>query len=286
MIDPLAAVSTVYVLTDLQHKLANIDGVRAWHSHEKLTHCRRELVVALNRESRDLARAFYDYIVTVAAGEARHAGNKYQVYWENFPTSGDERRDAWKEAKQYTPESLLVALKDLFACKWCDSSFGGPKWGKIVEAGLMYKKTPPMLFLDRVVDLSHNGGLFLDKGVIFYPPDDQYLSFLNFKAEGLIWNRDYVWWPVGIHESSWPQAIDAMQLLGIPLSRCIQAGDPQWEDEIVEWGSMPFVPETVDRGYDWEPKSDEGESEEEEEEDDVEAETDEHEHYVEPVAVR
>lgn len=46
-----------------------------------------------------------------------------------------------------------------------DSGYGGPKWGDIAKTQLMYlkKEIDPVMFLDRVWNLQHNGGICLNK---------------------------------------------------------------------------------------------------------------------------
>jgi hypothetical protein len=73
---------------------------------------------------------------------------------------------------------------------WKDAgSFGGPKWAKIAQAGRMYfdPKVPKVVFLDHVVDLSHNGGLFLGKTTKWFESmGGYYLKLLDLKRNSSV----------------------------------------------------------------------------------------------------
>lgn len=271
MIDVYGAVSTVYVLADLQQRVATVEGLKRWHYADKLGYLHKELSAALKTESDNLARAFYDYIVLTAAGEARHARRHCCTrHWSNF-TVGADRNEAWNDAQCYSPESLLSALNTLFnKSVWVTgSSYGGKSWGRIVEAGLLYRKVPALVFLDHAVDLSHNSGLFLDKGIIFDMPNSTYKLFLDAKTAGLLWAWNVCWsGRIRIHESVCSLVVEAAKLLGLPTTKLLEEiGDPDWADERIEWGCETFLPQAVEHDENWSP-NDEDEEENYEYEDD------------------
>jgi hypothetical protein len=130
-----------------------------------------------------LAAAFFDYIVATCAGELRHAHRCANQHYDGFPTGfSHHRASASAFALQYEPRSTLKAcLKSFTDGEW-QNGYGGEAWAKIAKAGLMYKEQPDIVFIDHCVDLSHNSGTFLDKGIVFLEEDiTRYVLLLESK---------------------------------------------------------------------------------------------------------
>ncbi|MDR7528652.1 MAG: hypothetical protein QN130_12325 [Armatimonadota bacterium] len=118
-----------------------------------------------------LARRMFDYITLACAGESRFAVGL--VWWGHagHPHPPQTRHEAVGRAAMYDPGSLLRAAKRLFErpAAW-QGAFGGAPWAKIAEVGLEYLQwgqKRPYVWMDRVVDLSHHGGLMFNKGCVF-----------------------------------------------------------------------------------------------------------------------
>jgi len=136
----------------------------------------------------NLARLYFDYLFGACVGEIGHLcrQNGCSVSVGGKCRATASREDCVTLGEKYTPEKSLMVMKLFFKHKaWKDGgSYGGPKWAHIADTGLMYfdPKIPPVVFLDHVVDLSHNGGLFLGKTARWfrsYPA--YYLKLLDLK---------------------------------------------------------------------------------------------------------
>lgn len=278
MIDVMTAVRTVYVLHDLEHRAylakTSEDSPIAWHYKERLTQYHADVKAALAAEAGPLARAFRDYIVLTAAGEARHARLKADYYWEGFHTSNVYRTRVYPDVERYNPDDVLREAVALFDCEWRGGGYGGHAWKRIVEVGQRYGTIPDLMFLDVAVDLSHNSGLFLDKGVLLALADvTEYKDMLDRKTSvGLLTKR---WWEVirtlTVHETVAHLLTEGREL-GLHTCLAESAEAPDYDYDLIEWGNEPFKPELVEvygeSDCDEDDTEDEDDEEEEEQEED------------------
>lgn len=262
MVDVQSAVSTVFCLEELRYKMSSRTW---WHRADKAYALRRELEYTVKQELEPLARAFRDYITLTVAAEVRHAKYNCCQYWEDYPTSHNfNRYQVFDYVKRYEPRSLLQASVHLLSM-WDKYGYGGPPWLRIAEAGMMYYSTNPMLFLDHVVDLSHNNGLFLDKGTIFDYPESRYdyIAMLTRKTTGSLLEPGY---GISLHEPVCDVVQDSSRLLGIQIARVHvkRVATPLWDSYLVTWGGEKFEPTLLENEkYNY---SEEGNDEMEEEE--------------------
>lgn len=151
---------------------------------ERIKEAREEYV-------KQLALYFLDYTTLACAGEARHAREQAHSYNSFVPPARTMNRSlAAYSTLKYDRRSVLEACRELFyEANWKGSSYGGDKWGAIAEAGLMYYAHGADVFLDHCVDLTHNGGLYLNKtdvgyftlGGGYWPIHKEYKQLLDFK---------------------------------------------------------------------------------------------------------
>lgn len=70
-------------------------------------------------------------------------------------------------AGEFSRAELCTLLRDGFGMEdgWAGGGYGGAKWAAVAELGRRYyaKELSPLLFIDIVVDLVHNGGWAMDK---------------------------------------------------------------------------------------------------------------------------
>jgi hypothetical protein len=153
------------------------------HSAERL---RADINKAYNDWTEELGRGIRDYLLISAFAEARHGASSCSHYIPNIDRS-DGRSGAWKKAAQHNPETLYAPLIALFRNREWSSAYGGKKWGHIAATAAQYGKMIPGVFIDHVVDISHNGGCAFNKGIIFESIDGPlsaiYRNFLDSKAQ-------------------------------------------------------------------------------------------------------
>lgn len=138
-----------------------------------------------------LARALFDYLAMMIAGELRHAPNNLINYRVEFDQHHRKYFYTLGVAPRYTtisnatflhPQSIIEAGKELFSgkYKWC-SSIGGLSWYKISSVADLYKKISDEGFIDRVFNVIHCGGRLFDRGIIF--KDEMKLrEFLEYRS--------------------------------------------------------------------------------------------------------
>lgn len=129
----------------------------AKHSHTKW---REEFDAFKKQYIEHFANAFFDYTVFVCLGEARHAYKRCDYYLDDFFEEDD--RDSVYNCPHLEPFSALNVLFALFSKNW-ECSYGGKAWADIANGGLKYHTYPDEVFLDHLVDLSHNNGTFYNK---------------------------------------------------------------------------------------------------------------------------
>ena len=140
-----------------------------------------------NAYAAKLATAIFDYTVSVAAGEMRHAKTEASRYIEDFPyTGGDGRFDVYVGLDAFEPYSVLAAASRVFSddIDW-KCGFGGRKWKQIADAGLKRKTLSDVAFIDHCVDLSHNNSVYFDKGASIFELAyaEEYRNFLDLKRK-------------------------------------------------------------------------------------------------------
>ena len=138
------------------------------------------------------AKSIRDYLLVVSIGEARHALNKCYV-GDTYLDFADDitdriyyKRDCvYMQCVDYDYKSILPILLKIFGDNtWRGDGFGGKAWYKIVKAIYMYDTLSAPVFIDHVVDLSHNSANVFTKNVLFgikYPYS--YKLILNYKKE-------------------------------------------------------------------------------------------------------
>lgn len=153
----------------------------------------QDLTYAFNKYSEKLAGALFDYIALACFGEARHApyqANRHipQICFK-FDQNNEQqcikvREQSYHHALKFDPYIFLPTLKILFYDSNWREAYGGNKWGNIADAGTMYNKVSPQVFIDHAVDLSHNGGSMFTKNVLFRIYESgAYRYMLNQKKE-------------------------------------------------------------------------------------------------------
>lgn len=271
-IDATAAVTSVYALQDLRERIrqeVKSSSVRSWHLRDELHFLDHDVQQALDTYVPNLARAFFDYTALACAGEARHAATKCSVHWYGYKDSGWQRRTLWEEALAYNPRDLLVECEKLFEEEWRSENYGGDAWARIARTGQLYGQVPDLVFIDLCVDLSHNSGNYLDKGVIFYLSCvDHYRWVLDTKFRGKLLDYDkscaYPFFAIptlyvlpDVREVL--QAGALLYLFPRPLSTIVSRWTSLDDTDMVVWGNEAFRPEVI--------TSDEDEEDEEEQED-------------------
>jgi hypothetical protein len=246
VISAFSTVQTVYALNDLEDRVSKrlaTDSPSVWHTRDILELFKREVSDTLQAEASRLARAFYDYIALTAAGEARHADYACTHRWKDWPTHSWYRNTAYCRVEKYNPDDVLRAAVELFSQGWA-SSYGGKRWRKIAEVGLLYGKVSDLVFLDMAVDLSHNGGLFLDKGVIFTMPNrNRYRRVLDYKtSHGLLSYRE-----TSVHRRV-RNIIDLGRQLGLHEVLPKVSRNPSYDNYLISWGGTRFRPELIRTG--------------------------------------
>lgn len=153
----------------------------------ELAEYEKVVVEKIKRVEEALAKMYFDYLVAVCLGEIRHlcrvSHDKYGI-GSVCGSKHPERELSISLSHKYNPEKALWLMKHGFVTSYFSGGYGGKKWSEICDAGLMYftggnRKT---VFLDHVVDLTHNGGLFLGKTLTFFDfRTPVYLKLLNCK---------------------------------------------------------------------------------------------------------
>lgn len=137
-----------------------------------------------------------DYTIMAVYGEARYTPF-YATHFENgnhyffFAVNNKERvadRGYYKNhinnSIYYTPESIEQFARTCFdpnIMDWC-ANYGGEKWYEIAcSLSLPYTQNNPTLFIDYALDLQHNSGCYLDKGIVFDPSVGGLKDVLDYK---------------------------------------------------------------------------------------------------------
>jgi hypothetical protein len=117
----------------------------------------------------DLVNALHpalgQYLYLASFAEARHASGRCDWIIKEITASGYDREQASKAAVNFNPITTLEKLQTLFFYEWRGGGFGGKKWGDIAQASYRYftNQLPPIIFIDNVVSIQHNGGMAFSK---------------------------------------------------------------------------------------------------------------------------
>lgn len=177
------AVRLFYGLQALVLKITTNPNFNSFYpSHNKLL--KDVKIFQLNYEKK-LANIIADYTTLVVAGEMRHAQRKCEEYFSEFYGAECGRDEVYAYSLDYSAIDLLRAGEYIFTKHW-ESGYGGEKWALIAKGGLMYYSSTHTVFIDHMVDISHNNSIYFDKGAGIIAPFDQdrYLSFLEKKKYG------------------------------------------------------------------------------------------------------
>lgn len=150
----------------------------------------------------EIAFVISSYYLIVTAAEARHAPNKCRFpekYVNRLQNLGVALpcnnkvipRSSFIEHGLLQPPTLqeaITILEELYKLYtevyWTDS-YGGPKWGAIVNETLKYLKgeVNAVLFVDNCFNLQHNGGRAFGKVDWFVSDESMLTEYLNAKAK-------------------------------------------------------------------------------------------------------
>lgn len=160
--------------------------IKARVEESELRELRRKIRPVLGNVIDLTAEMFLNYLVGAVAGESRYLCKNSACSVGNGLCGGElTRAAAIEEARVHNPKKLLMLMSVAFEASHLGGSIGGPKWANIAKVGLMYFNGPKKIFLDHVVDLTHNGGLFLGKtGHFFYFEEAPYMGILDLKKSG------------------------------------------------------------------------------------------------------
>jgi hypothetical protein len=191
-----------------------------------------------------LARAFFDYTAITCFTEMRHGEYRCEMKYEELEMHVKKNRHyAVHGALHYEPKSILKAAKVLFDYDW-ESGFGGRSWKKIAEGGLLYQTVPDMVFIDHAVDLTHNNGAYIDKGIIFANDygHGRYTNFLDTKRNAKTAKEviDYIRMNhLPVSQGLLPMLV---RLVGEDLVSLIRLQDirSNWYYDEPKWGDAPF----------------------------------------------
>src|SRR3972149_5951561 len=146
----------------------------------------------------DMAKWLHDYFAITALGEARHLSRTIEQDSTAYITvHGIELNDELSRsqvdvaASYANPIQFLPVLHEAFSDKWYwTDGYGGSSWQRIVEAIQYYYELPATVFIDHVIDLSHNSGLAFDKDILVYGLlcEKSYLEFLSLKSKGSVFD--------------------------------------------------------------------------------------------------
>ena len=165
-----------------------VKRIIAYYTYQHLLQQDGEHIGVIQRRANRLSKVFAQeiliYLIASCIGEARHVYKiKDKQPW-NFKqpkspfinalvsVANDMNREpSWTAVrplmKLIGPEEILIGLQDIFyKYDWSNhSGFGGERWGKITDLGLMLvrREISPAIFIDTIVSTVHNGGWAFNK---------------------------------------------------------------------------------------------------------------------------
>jgi hypothetical protein len=205
---------------------------------------RDQIVTRVRIRADEMALVYKDYLVSACFGEMRHLCRRTgcDLGIDGFCGSLIGRHEAISRLKEYDSKKGLMLFEILFCHQNFTNGFGGKLWSKICEAGLMYydPAVPKDVFLDHVVDLTHNGGLFLDKTAEFFTSTPNiYIAMLDLKRDlGLLQAR----MPLGVSERTkkFISQAQRLKLITGPVSE-IYIVEPKFEHKLIEGKKVPIL---------------------------------------------
>lgn len=181
------------------------------HSHEKWLKDFEEFKTTFYSQ---FAKSLYDYLVFARAVEMRHMSQRANLHFFDYYTESKTSRYILKHCTIYSDKEIiraaLIAFSDLV--DW-EMQYGGWKWHLIAKAATYFHKLPNMVFIDHILDLSHNCSSVFDKGHnIFVLMDrNSYTTFLTNKRYGNIGLvLDYL-----LYSTQLKKLVDRAKTLGI-----------------------------------------------------------------------
>ena len=136
---------------------------------------------ALDELVRDLTPEFAQYLDMACGGELRHAST-WPCELPSCPVlgRGNDRSVAWRdwlawETASYRAEYAATAFEE---ASWPSRNYGGEPWAAIATTlhEFLSKQMSCEMFIDRVWNLQHHGGIVLNK---IYPTDELALAMLE-----------------------------------------------------------------------------------------------------------
>ncbi len=165
-----------------------------------------EAAEALDRFVNDLAPEFAHYLDMACGGELRHAST-WPDELSPCPVlgTGIDRSVAWRdwlawETPIYRAQYAIHAFEE---ASWPGRNYGGEPWVVIASAlhEFLAMKLSPALFLDRVWNLQHHGGIVLNKiyatdelGVVLEAHGkDDHDTLISFASQGTkeLWSKAF-----------------------------------------------------------------------------------------------
>ena len=288
VVDMLPAVVEFYLLQAMElvgEGMAPVPSVRGW---------RRQVSQLLADYETGLALRLRDYMILACFGEARHAQEQCSHMLSELPRC-DSRSGAASVALGYDPQSILEATAHLFEVGSWGQNYGGSSWARVARCAMNYGSVSDRIFVDGVVNLTHNSGTAFDKvdyGLVVTRRPSLYDDFLDFKCGSKSPADLLCTYGALLPHGSAAEAllVNCMARLGLgdPTSRDNYSGvsaayrdEDRLEHAVVSyrgttWGTRELHPYLSDsEEYESE---EEGEEEEEEEEGEEEEEEEEHEH--------
>ncbi len=207
------AVSSFYALKAVEASPQWQEGAAFLKSREAFE---KEFKQYTHTFERKLARVLFDYLTVACFGEARHAAKVAVrgtvLQWANEEEGELQKRDAvYLKSVEYDPQAVLPQLKKLFLNTRAfnrHGSVGGGAWADIARAALLYFKADPAVFIDHVVDLSHNSNLAFDKPMLVTLHSyERYQAMLDRKTDSPIYNE-------GVLDNATAELITRAQSLG------------------------------------------------------------------------
>ena len=189
-IDPLTIVPLVYLL----------EGQKAYlNSYKKEVGVDRridrllvDLELFLSDITTPIARLYRDYALCAGFGEVRHYHERCSSFrWVAQIPHLAGRIGAIQTGCRYSPASLTSVLYKIFSLGKWESAFGGELWATIIKTTGEYGAISNMSFIDKIIDLQHNNGIFIDKGILLCGNKDAYRLFCTKKSATDAWYGDY-----------------------------------------------------------------------------------------------
>ena len=156
---------------ELLRKMRDFQFVK---SYEKLL---ADLEDYSSQYNKKLAEILFDHTVLCVQTELRHAKIECRYYIPNYYGDGWYKNYTDKmcfASHIFNPLETLKAGYELFdeSCYPWEFEYGGDNWWNIANAGLMFNQISDVVFIDHVVDLSHNNDFYLMKetGLFLHTP--------------------------------------------------------------------------------------------------------------------